>query len=228
MIKLEILYPEYMNQYGDIGNIKYLEKIIPKLKIIKTHLTDEPHFLKEKIDILYLGPTTEQRQNEIVQKLLPYREQIKTLIEQKTLIIATGNAIEYFGKYIQTDTKDLISCLNLYNVYAEQIPLVRYNDNVTCPLEGFTVVGFKNQKSHLYGKDKHALKVPTEKNLINFIIDKNLFATYLIGPILVLNPLLTEALLKKANIPYKKPPFYDIAIESYQKRVIDFNQQKKP
>lgn len=227
MIKMEVLYPEYMNLYGDNGNVRYLEKIIPNLKIINTHLNDQPKFLNQKIDVLYLGPATEKRQIEIIKKLLPHRDKLKALIEKKTLIIATGNAIEYFGKYIQTNENDLIPCLNLYDVYAKRFPLVRYNDNVICPLEGFTVVGFKNQRSHLYGNDKHALKVPIDKNYLNFLIDKNLFATYLIGPVLALNPMLTETLLKKANIPYKKPPFYDVAIKAYQKRVIEFNQTKK-
>ncbi len=224
MIKMEVLYPEYMNLYGDNGNIRYLEQIIPKLKIINTHLNQKPSFLKQKIDILYLGPCTEAQQEEIAKIIKPYREEIKKLIERQTLIFATGNACELFGKYIEKEDGNLVSCLGLYNVYAKRFSRLRHNDNIISPLKNFTVVGFKNQLSHLYGKDKHAIISPQNKKYINFIIDKNLFATYLLGPVLILNPLLTKSLLEKANIPYKEPPFFDLAITSYQRRVIEFNK----
>ncbi len=224
MVKMEVLYPEYMNLYGDNGNIKYLQTIIPKLKIIYTHLNDQPAFSKEKIDILYLGPTTEKQQAIVAAKLKPYREGIKALIDNYTLILATGNAIELFGKYIEKPDGKLISCLGLYNVYAKRFSRLRYNDNVISPLKNFTVVGFKNQLSHLYGRDRHALISPQEKKYINFIIDKNLFATYLLGPVLILNPLLTENLLTNAKIPFQKPPFHELAITAYQRRVIEFNK----
>lgn len=221
---MEVLYPEYMNLYGDNGNIKFLKTIIPRLKIINTHLNNKPAFLKQKIDILYLGPCTEKQQEEIIKILKPYREQIKQLIEKQTLIIATGNSCELFGKYIEKENGDLISCLGLYNVYAKRFSRLRYNDNVICSLDHLAVVGFKNQLSHLYGKDKHAITSPKEKKFINFIMDKNLFATYLLGPVLVLNPLLTEKLLTDAKIKFKKPPYYDLLINAYQRRVIEFNK----
>ncbi len=224
MIKLEVLYPEYMNLYGDNGNIKYLQKLIPRLKIIHTHLNQTPAFTKEKIDILYLGPATEKQQATIAEKLYPYRAEIKKLIADQTLIIATGNACELFGKYIEKTDGNLITCLGLYNIYAERFDRLRYNDNVICPLRDFTVVGFKNQLSHLYGKDRHAIVAPVEKKHINFIIDKNLFATYLLGPVLVLNPNLTKTLLKNAKIPYQDPPFNELSLNAYQKRVIEFNK----
>lgn len=221
---MEVLYPEYMNLYGDTGNIKYLQTIIPRLKIIYTHLNQTPAFTKEKINILYIGPSTERQQEEIINKLKPHREAIKKLIDNYTFILATGNAIEIFGKYIEKDNGELIPCLNLYNVYAERFSRLRYNDNVICPLKNFTVVGFKNQLSHLYGSDRHALVSPQEKNYLNFIIDKNLFATYLLGPILILNPLLTQNLLNNAQIPFKEPLFHELTITAYQQRVIEFNK----
>ena len=73
MVKIEVLYNEYMNLYGDTGNIKYLEKCIDKVKIIYTGLNDKPKFLTQKIDMLYLGPCTENHQEEIIELLLPYK-----------------------------------------------------------------------------------------------------------------------------------------------------------
>ena len=33
-MKIEILYPEFCNLNGDMGNMKYLEKCIPEAEII--------------------------------------------------------------------------------------------------------------------------------------------------------------------------------------------------
>ena len=41
MIKIEVLYPEVCNLYGDLFNIKFLEKSIEDVKIINTKLTEE-------------------------------------------------------------------------------------------------------------------------------------------------------------------------------------------
>ena len=40
-MKIEVLFPEICNLYGDLGNIRYLEKTVDKTKVINTHLTDE-------------------------------------------------------------------------------------------------------------------------------------------------------------------------------------------
>ncbi len=224
MIKMEVLYPEYTNLYGDSGHIKYLKLVIPNLKVIYTRLNQKPTFTRRHIDIIYLGPSSESQQIKIIDKLKPHTEKIKELIEKNTLILATGNACEYFGKYIEKENGEIIPCLGLYKVYAKRISKQPYQENVLCPLKHFTVVGFKNQASNLHGRDKHALTIPKEKEKINFIIDKNLFATYLLGPILILNPMLTEYLLNKANIPYRPPSFEEISILAYQRRVIEFNK----
>ena len=58
-MKIEVLYPEIANLYGDLFNIYYLEKTIPNLKIYYTHLNETPHFVNEKIDLIYMGSMME-------------------------------------------------------------------------------------------------------------------------------------------------------------------------
>ncbi len=223
MVKMEVLYPEYMNLYGDRGNIKFIEKTIPDIKIIYTSLNEEPHFIKNKVDILYLGPCTESQQEEIAKELLKYKENIKKLIKNNIFILATGNSIEYFGKYIEKVDGSKIKCLDLYDVYAKRIERFRHNENVISNVFDIKVVGFKNQMSHLYGEDKHIV-INDKTNKIDHIIDNNLIATYVLGPILILNPSLYDYIMKKIDISYNKV-FQDDLVKAYAKRVQEFEKK---
>ena len=44
-MKIEILYPEFCNLNGDMGNMKYLEKCIPEAEIIETSINEKPKFI---------------------------------------------------------------------------------------------------------------------------------------------------------------------------------------
>ena len=223
MIILEVLYPEYMNLYGDNGNVKFLEKNIPNLKIIYTNLNDKPYFLNNKIDILYMGPCTESQQEEIAVILNNYKKEIKKIIKDGVFILATGNSIEYFGKYIEKANKNKIGCLGLYNFYSKRIERLRYNENVIEYFKDIKVVGFKNQMSYLCGKDKQVIR-NKETNKIDFLVDNNLIATYILGPVLILNPVLFDYIMNKKKFKYNKL-FQEDIIKAYAKRVEEFEKK---
>lgn len=231
MIRLEVMYPEYMNLYGDRGNVRYLQECIPDLEVIYTGLNDKPSFIKKKIDILYLGPSTENNQEEIAELLLPYKDKIKELIEKGTIIIATGNALELFGRYIEKLDGKRIKCLGLYNVYTNRIENLRHNENCLGHMGDITVVGFKNQMSHLYGKDRHKfldMEIGFGRNkdvMVEGLMDNNFIGTYLLGPILPLNPPLTLYLLDKLKVKVKELPFYDDNMKAYEKRIEEFTKK---
>ncbi len=218
MIKMEVLYPEYMNLYGDRGNIMYLQKIIPDLEITYTGINETPLFTKEKIDILYLGPSTEKQQEAIAEKLKPFKEQLKKLIDDNVFILATGNAIEYFGQYIEKEKGNKIECLKIFDTYAKRIYRLRHNENVVQKVKNIILVGFKNQLSHSYGKEKFAIKSEKDET-INFVIKNNFFGTYFLGPILVLNPELTTKIFKDLNIKIDQKEYLEMAEKANNKRI---------
>ena len=76
-MKIEILFPEVCNLYGDIQNMEYLKKCLPEAQFINTNLKDKPAFIKEEVNFIYLGSMTEKMQEKVIQKLLPYRDKIK-------------------------------------------------------------------------------------------------------------------------------------------------------
>ena len=41
-MKIEVLFPEICNLYGELWNVKFLERSYPDAEIIETSLTDEP------------------------------------------------------------------------------------------------------------------------------------------------------------------------------------------
>ena len=44
-MKIEILYPEVANLYGESANVKYLKKCLPHANFIETTLNDKPQFI---------------------------------------------------------------------------------------------------------------------------------------------------------------------------------------
>ena len=75
-LKIEILFPEFCNLYGDISNMKYLKKCLPNATFIETAFDEEQTFTKEKVNFIYLGPMTENMQEKVIKKLKPYKERI--------------------------------------------------------------------------------------------------------------------------------------------------------
>lgn len=62
-MKIEVLYPELSNLYGDYYNAKYLAMCIPDSQTVFTSNNDKPAFLSEKVDIICMGSMSERNQN---------------------------------------------------------------------------------------------------------------------------------------------------------------------
>ena len=89
---IEYLYPEICNLYGDSFNIRYLRKILKDASFVETNLKSEPCFATNDVDMIYLGATTEEGQEMIIERLLPYKNRLEELIDCGKVILCTGNA----------------------------------------------------------------------------------------------------------------------------------------
>jgi len=116
---IEILFPEFCNLYGDISNMKYLQKCIPEANFIQTSFNEEPTFVKNNVDLIYMGPMTEKMQEKVIEKLKPYKQRIEELIEKNVVFLITGNALEIFGEYIENEDGSKIEALGIFNIYAK-------------------------------------------------------------------------------------------------------------
>lgn len=225
---IEVLYPEYNNLYGDRGNAEYLKKKLSlagyEVEIVETSLFDEPKFINEQVDILLIGPCQEKHQIIEIEALKKYRDAIENRIENGGVILATGNAFEIFGDYIEDAKGEKHDCLKLFPYYAKQFSRLRYNDCSVGEFEGMKITGFKNLLSHSYGENCHpflTMKTGAGMNKeakIEGVHKNNLFATYHTGPLLPLNPQFTDYLIKLVDSEYVGVEL-EYEIKAYENRI---------
>lgn len=228
-LKIEILFPEFCNLYGDISNMKYLKKCLPKAKFYETAFDEEPIFVKENVNLIYLGPMTENMQEKVIKKLQNYKERIEELIEKDVIFLITGNAIEIFGKYIENEDGSKIEGLGIFDIYAKRDMLHRHNSRFIGKMDEIRIVGFKSQFTFSYGNNKENYFAEVEKGIglnkesnLEGIKKNNFMATYLIGPILILNPFFTKKIIKKMGIENESLAFKQDVINAYNQRLKEF------
>lgn len=230
-LKIEILFPEFCNLYGDISNMKYLKKCLPNANFIETAFDEEPSFVKEKVNFIYLGPMTENMQEKVTTKLKPYKERIEELIEENVIFLITGNAIEIFGKYIENEDGSKIEALGIFDIYAKRDMLHRHNSIFIGKWESIDIVGFKSQFTFAYGNNEENYFAKVEKGIglnkeskLEGIMKNNFIGTYLIGPILILNPLFTEKLLEKMGVNKENLAYAEDVKAAYNQRLEEFKR----
>lgn len=223
---INVMYPAVTSLYGDSFNVEYLKKAVKDCQVIYTSFNEKPYFVDHDIDMFYIGSMMERYQKIIIEKLKPYKERIIELIEDGVIFLCTGNSFEIFGQRI-----DKVEALNIFDFYSEINYDHHHNSCFLGDFEKMEMVGFKSCFSYTSNNKNDFIKVKKgygfKDNQFNEGIRyKNFFGTYLIGPLLVLNPDFSEYLLKILKVEYKLP--YDEAIkEAYKIRVKEYNSYKE-
>ena len=227
-MKLLHLYPNLMNLYGDYGNITVLVKHLKdqgvKVHVDRKEVQDAIDF--SEYDFIYMGSGTEKNLLVALQDLMKYRYHLENEINKGKLVLFTGNALELLGNKI--DNHQALGLID-FNTYSSES---RYTGDVIVnnPLIG-DVIGFINKSTTIEGGYDHRLFDYRFKD--NNLVDnnyegyryKNLFATHIIGPVLVKNPnfmsLIVRLLVKDK---YKEIPYnhelkaYEISLSQLSKR----------
>ena len=229
-MKIEILFPEFCNLFGDMYNMKYLKKCMPDAEFIETALDEVPTFVNEDVNLIYLGPMTENTQEKVISKLLPYKDRIEELIEKNVVFLFTGNAIEVLGKYIENEDGSKIEGLGIFNVFAKRDMMHRHNSYMVGMFEDIEVIGFKSQFTMMYGDNSNSYFLEVEKGIginkeskLEGIKKNNFIGTYVIGPILILNPLFTKKLMKMMG-EEKKVALEEDVMAAYEARLEEFRK----
>lgn len=232
-MKIEVLFCDICNLFGDWQNVTYLKQALPDAEIIETLSDDMPFFANEKPDLIYIGSMTEYNQRRAIQALLPYVERLKALIEDGTVILATGNGGEIFMKHISYVTEKIeTDGLGLIDFTVKTDFFNRFNGKVLGKFETIDIVGFQSQFSTVFGDNskKPFIKVLRGKGYNNRgdfegCRYKNLFVTSLLGPLLPNNPLFTECLLKLAGTDTQAASRKE-AMAAYEQRLREFQNPK--
>lgn len=224
-MRIEVLFPEFCNLFGDIFNMKYLKMCLPDAEFIETALDEVPTFVSEEVNLIYLGPMTENTQEKVIKKLLPYKERIEELIEKNVVFLFTGNALEVLGKYIENEDGSKINGLGIFDVYSKRDMMHRHNSLMVGKFEDIEIVGFKSQFTMMYGDNTNSYFLEVEKGIglnkeskLEGIKKNNFIGTYVIGPILILNPLFTKKIMKMLG-QEKEVALKDDVIAAYEARL---------
>lgn len=205
-IKIAHIYPELLNLYGDMGNIASLRKRAEwrniDVEVQEYNIDDTIDF--ENIDILFIGGGSDKEQQTACQKLNELKNDIKKYVENNGVLVAFCGGFEILGKYykINDESVDGLGILDIYTEYSNE----RLIDDVIIQTDFLErpVVGFENHGGRTYiGNHQPLGKViygngNNETDGVEGVVYKNVFATYLHGPLLPKNPHLTDYILKKA------------------------------
>lgn len=233
MKKLEYLFPETANLYGDTFNVKYFKECMgDKLEVIHTALTEKPHFVTEEVDMIYMSSMSEKTQELVIEALKPYKEIIEELIKKGTIFLLTGNSMEVFENYIENEDGTKIEGLGIIDLYAKRDMMHRFNTLFLGKFNDFEILGHKATFSFSYGDNTknyafESIKgcgINKESELEGVKIN-NFFATYLIGPLLILNPQLTKYFMKLLGEENPKLKYEELEEECFKQRLEEFKRE---
>ena len=190
-MKIAYLYYDFLNLYGESGNIKIISNILKynkiKHEILYLSLDDKLEF--DKYDLVYIGSGTEDNLLIALKHLDKYKDEIKKYIEDNKFMLVTGNSVDMFGKKIE-DNK----ALNIfeYEVTKGKRKMEEVYHN--------KILGFINNNSY-----------NSEYSDTDIIRNNNFYGTYILGPILVRNPELVKQFLNDLT---NKKLKYDLKLET--------------
>lgn len=230
---VEILFSEVCSLYGDSQNPEYLKATLPQAEFIFTSLLDEPYFVNNTPNLIYIGGMSENTQRRVIEKLRPYKARIEELIDNGTPFLATGNATEVFTKHISYITEEIeTDGLGIFDFTVKNDLFKRYNGKVLGETENMKIVGFRSSFSFIYGDNSncHFLKVIrgdgiNKDSKLEGIRKNNFIGTSLLGPILPLNPEFTEYFIQLSGVE-AKAAYRDAAMAAYNQRIKEFEDEK--
>lgn len=230
MKRIELLFPELCNIYGESYNVEYLKRSNPEnIEVISTNHKQQPAFVTEDVDMIYLGCTTERKQETIIEILKPHKARLQELIDKGVIFLVTGNAIEIFGNYIKDEDRK-IEALGMFDFYSERyMNRDRHNSQYIGTYNGLKMLGHRSQFSFAYGDfDNYFVEIEkgigmnpdTKREGIHV---NNFYATYSLGPYMILNPHFAKELLEimglEPNLCFEKE-----IMEAYEYRLSELTR----
>ncbi len=227
-MKIEVLFPEFANLFGDCWNWRYLARCLPEAELILTGYGDEPRFVSERVDMIIMGAMTEHGQELAIKKLMPQRDRLRQLIDTGVVFLMTANAGEVFCEYIENEDGSRIAGLGLVPLHARRDMMHRYNSIELCTFEDMELVGFKAEFSQLYGDNsgfsfaeaKYGIGI-NKKTKHEGVRIKNYFSTSLVGPFIMMNPPFVKYLMRLLGVQEPALPFEDTNMAAYEARLAD-------
>ncbi len=232
-MKLEYLYPELGNLYGDSANMRYLRKCLPQAEYVETHIGETPAFVSDpEVSFIYSGPMTERGQGIALEKLRPHAAVLSEKLHGGLHGLFTGNSMELLGKSIIAGDESLEG-LGIIELHSRRDIAHRYNGFFLGNVNGIEITAFNSRFSHSipgaglsgFAKVTRGIGLDPDCAFEGYQLG-NFVGTYLLGPLLVLNPLLTQRLMN--SLGTDAPPFcFTEALQAYEARLTEFRDNRR-
>ena len=235
MINVLHLYYDLLNLYGENANARCIKRNL-ELNNIKVNV--DLKSIKDRIDfneydIIYIGSGSEENLLLALSDLQKRKKELNEYIENNKFLILTGNSMDLFGKYIKIDDKK-IDALKIFDYYTEfmnenlfknaSVNRIVGEVKATTKLIDEPIIGFQNRCDLNYNIKTPLFKLEQKfsndnKNTNEGFTFKNVYATHIIGPLLIRNPYLTDYILKELceskKLKYESKD--ELAIKAYKK-----------
>lgn len=223
------LYYDIANLYGEAGNVtvlsRYLQDQGVEVEVKKVSLKEE--FEWDAYQFVYIGAMTENNLKIVLEDLKRYTNEIKDYLAKGGYVLATGNAFEMFGQYLDQIQE---SGLGIFTYKTKKLEK-RLMSEVILENGQYDVVGFQNQISVVYNVEhpwfvgvKQGMGA-NEEHAYEGVCENHFYGSYVVGPLLARNLYLTKWFVKELlqfygeNHEFKEIS-YDLdekAYESYRK-----------
>ena len=204
-MKILYLYPDFMNLYGDNGNVRIMERRLKDqgfdVEIVRALITDDL-IRFEDADFVYMGSGYESNRNIAAAHLSRFKEQVIKAVDDGVPMLFTGNSYDILGSSIRTSDGAVVEGLGIFDYsFTEQLEK-RYTGDVVLkdPGTGELYAGFVNRagvpddpSNFEYEVIKTIGNVPLKKDGVR---KNNLLGISLIGPVLLKNPKIAESFVK--------------------------------
>ncbi|HOV78622.1 MAG TPA: glutamine amidotransferase [Bacillota bacterium] len=224
MIKVCHLYPDLLNLYGDRGNITaFLMRCrwrgVPvTVRDVSLGSTVDFH----EYDFVFLGGGSDREQNLIAADMARHRDELKEAVENGLVVLAICGGYQLLGKYyLSRDGKIIpgLGILDLHTRAGDRRLLGNAAFEMDIGGKNVKILGFENHSGHTFlGEVKPLGRVlcgngNNGRDGTEGARYKNVFCSYLHGPLLPKNPELADLLialsLKRRGMDVRLKPLDD-------------------
>lgn len=240
-IQLLHLYPDLMNLYGEYANVAALRRSLERqgAEVVVRTGTLYENIDFSGADFLYMGAGTESAQLTALEDLRRYETAVRAALERGAVVLATGNAMELFGRSITGPDGTEHAGLGLFPFRTAVSDTERMQGDCLAvgAATGQVAVGFVNKASqttdiaHPLFRMEHG-PGNSAAAAEDGVWEGSFYGTHLIGPLLMKNPHInayfTELLCRRAGLPYQpqdcphEQRAYEVTLHALQER---FQQQ---
>lgn len=203
-IRLLHLYYDLLNLYGEYGNINILIAHLKDqgVEVILDKKTIGDIFNLNDYDFIYCGCGTENHMQMALEDLKSHKDELTKYVSDNKVALFTGSSLEMLGKEIDCE-EDKVEALGVFDYEVQRLKDRKTDDVIfNSDVFGKEVVGFINKQANIINNSNHLFSVrfgigEDETKQFEGAYKNNMFATYVIGPLLVRNPHVLKFFIEK-------------------------------